>query len=659
MKNVRWLLPLLSLLAVVWFTWRDVAKGRAGPGPLHSAHAAVAELAGGENCEACHEAGAGVDPGRCGQCHAAIAAQRDSGIGLHGALAPAVLARCASCHGEHHGDAVPLVAPHAFARAGVADVAAYDHAHVAFTLTGAHVGLACERCHPHANDLSPPAGGRFLGLRQACTSCHQDPHRGVFGGDCAGCHGQQQPWREVPGFAHASFALGGAHAAVACSGCHAVGTVYDVAAEQVAAQPVRACAVCHQDPHGPGGTATGLRLAATSDCARCHAATTWAAARPSPAQHAAFGFALRGPHAEASCGTCHGEGALVPRWRGEAPALEACASCHASPHRAELVAAATATNGPANGCAGCHDDADADFASGRITPAQHLAIGFPLTAPHADVACRACHAAATRAERFPGRAAADCRACHADVHQGQFAHEPQYAQCTACHAPTAFRPHHFGVAAHAATAFPLTLAHTAVGCPSCHPTVGAGGRVFHGTPTACSGCHVDVHRGAFDRGGRPAQVGGRRGCARCHDTAGFRPVVGDFDHATWTGYELVGAHAQVACAGCHPVGGPGQPRLGPAAGRACAACHEDVHLGQFAVGGSTDCTRCHAATRWPAVSFDHATMSRFPLDATHAKVACARCHIAYDTGTRSVVRYKPLGVACGDCHRLGEPGGRR
>ena len=38
------------------------------------------------------------------------------------------------------------------------------------------------------------------------------------------------------------------------------------------------------------------------------------------------------------------------------------------------------------------------------------------------------------------------------------------------------------------------------------------------------------------------------------------------------------------------------------------------------------------------------------------KVACAKCHVGYQTGSGPIVRYKPLGTACGDCHKLGKSG---
>lgn len=672
MSAVRWLLTATSLLLVLAFTLWDLRRAGAGPGPLHPAHAAVAALDGGRNCSACHRSGEGVDAAACARCHAAIAAQGEARRGLHGSLDGETLQRCERCHGDHHGDQVALIAPHAFARAGVDDPERYDHRHVDFRLAGAHASLACERCHAAARAAAPPAGGRFLGLDQDCASCHLDAHRGAFGGDCADCHGQERPWPEAPGFAHARFALQGAHAQVPCASCHAEGSPHDVVAEANATVPARGCAECHADPHGGaqpsaaraanGASTATIRLANATDCARCHAATRWTAARPDAAAHAAYGFVLRGAHATADCADCHGDGARSPRWSGEAPALAACGACHASPHAAALIAAATAAVGPANGCADCHGDDDADFASGRIGAPQHAATGFALTAPHADVACAKCHQGTARAQRYPGRQAADCRACHRDVHAGQFADEPRWAQCTACHRETQFAPHTFGVAAHAATAFPLTGAHDAVACAGCHTQVADGVRRFHGMPTACASCHVDPHRGTFDLASRPAAVDGRTGCARCHDTAAFRPVVAGFDHGLWTGWRLDGPHAAAACAACHrlPAGNGNAQQLGRAPGTTCSACHVDPHAGQFASAAGTDCARCHAAATWRELHFDHQRDSRFPLDATHADLACTKCHVGYPVGGGTLVRYKPLGTTCGDCHRLGSDGkGRR
>ncbi|MEO6593834.1 MAG: cytochrome c3 family protein [Planctomycetota bacterium] len=657
MKLIRWLLPIASLACVLLFTLWDMRRASTGPGPLHASHTAVAALEQGTKCEACHRSGAGVDAKACMQCHAAIGAQAAARTGLHGSLSAEQLARCETCHSEHHGSSVPLIAPHAFARAGIADVAAYDHRHVQFHLNGAHSKLACVNCHNQADSVEPSVPARYLGLSQSCATCHEDVHRSAFGKDCESCHGQEQPFSAVPKFPHTVFALSGAHARVACAACHEPESAHDVATLRQQPVAARECVACHANPHDAAPAAKVLHLRDAQDCARCHAATRWNEARPTADAHAAYGFALRGAHATADCAACHGNAARAPRWSGPSPELAACSACHEHPHGPALMAAATAVQGPAAGCADCHADADAHFAQGRMNAAQHAASGFTLTAPHGDLACGACHLGTQRSERFPGRAPEDCRGCHRDVHGGQFP-AAQFAQCTDCHATTHFMPHGFGTAAHAKTKFPLTGAHDAVGCAACHREVKDGGRTFHGTAGECAACHTDVHAGLFDRKGRPARVGGRQGCARCHDTAAFEPVVADFDHELWTGYELASSHARLVCNKCHAVGtgGPQSPRLGKVNGTTCNACHQDAHAGQFALGGATDCACCHTASAWPELHFDHQRQSRFALDGLHEKLACAKCHLGYTVGTSTLVRYKPLGTACGDCHRLGSAG---
>jgi hypothetical protein len=658
MKVARWLLPAISLAIVLVFTWGHIRGDRSGPGPLHPAHRQVPELDQGAACAGCHRSGQGIDAKACMHCHAAIASQANTRTGLHGSLPPDQFARCERCHSDHHGDQVPLIAPHAFARAGVEDVRAYDHRHVPFALVGAHTGLACVRCHKAAQAEVPPKGGRFLGLLQACTTCHEDVHRGAFGENCEGCHGQQQPMRQPPGFSHSIFPLGRAHAKVACVRCHEPGSVHDTSRLAKQPLPARSCAQCHENPHGTAQTpATAVQLPGAEDCARCHPPTKWRDGRLSLEAHAAFGFPLRGDHATIACGACHGDAKRARRWTGRAPESGACANCHEHPHGSSLMTAVAAT-GPATGCAGCHADHDESFAKGRISAEQHAATGFSLVVPHADVACAKCHSGAGYRERFPGRAQDSCHTCHQDVHRGQFAADPRYAECTSCHSTTRFLPHEFDAAAHANTAFPLTGSHDAVACRSCHREVEDGARKFHGTASDCAVCHRDVHRGVFDRSGRPRLVGGRTGCARCHDTNAFSPVVASFEHGLWTGYELKGAHDSLACTKCHSPSAvrAGVPRLGKAAGTTCGSCHADPHLGQFADGGVVDCARCHGEIAWKDHHFDHARQSRYPLDKTHAKLACSKCHIAYAVGGGSVVRYKPLGTACGDCHRLGKSG---
>ncbi|MFM1872986.1 MAG: hypothetical protein RL398_2408 [Planctomycetota bacterium] len=645
MKWARWLLPILTIGAIAWLTWRDAMGARVGPGPLHSAHAAVAALQGGANCEGCHRVGAGVEAAACTSCHAPIAKQLAERTGLHGAVPDELRSRCEACHGEHHGDASPLIAAHGWTRLGIATVGDYDHRHVTFGLEGAHRGLACDRCHREADAAAPPTGGRFLGLSQQCTSCHEDRHRGAFGTDCASCHGQERPWAEAPRFPHESFPLVGAHGRAKCAQCHPEAGARSVVALREQPLQARGCADCHDNPHGePPLPVLALRLPRAADCLRCHTTEDWRPLPIGPREHAEqFGYALDGAHAEVGCADCHGDETRASRWRGAPPKASQCASCHDSPHGEALtVAALAAAPKSANGCADCHRGDDRNWHGGTITASQHAAAGFALEVPHHDVACAKCHQGASYGERFAARRPADCRACHADVHAGQFDGKAEYAQCTACHAATHFRPIAFGNAAHAKTKFALTGAHDAVACARCHDRVEDGVRRFVGAATDCAACHADVHAGRF------AKLGAAD-CAVCHTTEAFAPVE-RFDHARWAGYALDGAHATAACTACHaPAAGR---RLGAVLGTSCAACHQDVHAGQFARDGYTDCASCHGNASFAIERFDH-SRTAFPLDATHARVDCARCHVGYSVGERTVVRYRPLGTACGDCHKLG------
>jgi hypothetical protein len=176
---------------------------------------------------------------------------------------------------------------------------------------------------------------------------------------------------------------------------------------------------------------------------------------------------------------------------------------------------------------------------------------------------------------------------------------------------------------------------------------------FAGTPVECGACHADAHAGRFETLADSPAAGPER-CDRCHGTDSFAGARAAFDHAAWTAFPLDGAHLRVSCESCHaPAARPDDAgrTFGRAAGSDCASCHADPHAGQFAAGGRTDCARCHASERFDDLArFDHRD-TRYPLDETHARVACSRCHVSLPLadGAR-VVRYRPLGTQCGDCH---------
>ncbi len=671
MKALRWALGAVSLLGVASVVVWEWGHARS-PGPLHPTHLAIASLQGQGSssertgCAACHGASPADMPGACAACHQDVDRQIATGKGLHGSLGRESARECASCHREHSGSSVELVSQRSFEAANVPDPSKYAHQHAeAFALEGAHARLACERCHANAYAAQLQKGQkRFLGLSQACATCHEDSHKGSFGGDCASCHGQAHDFKEAPGFTHTTaFALEGVHARVACERCHAASGATSVLASLSSHPQARACAACHEDAHqGTLGT----------DCASCHG-TGEPFDRAANFRHTPA-FPLTGSHAAVACKSCHeksGERSVASLQRTPLPA-RACADCHTSPHAPATLAAFARELGAASGrisCIGCHEPAHKTFRSpdALMTADLHRATGFALSSPHERAACADCHArpamasadeADTRqvvfARAFPGRSADSCASCHQDAHHGQFDAGITEGRCAECHAGAHFKPSTFDAKHHAVSAFPLTGAHMAVGCDRCHARTPEGMR-FVPTPSECVSCHTDVHQGAFDRAGKPALVDGRAGCARCHSTSSFDTISwGGADHALWTGYPLKGAHAVARCTDCHARRDrpDASGRTLATAPTRCDACHADPHAGQFARAGATDCARCHSETQsFSRTTFDHQRDSRFALDAQHASLECAACHRAVNVAPgQSVVRFRPLGTSCQDCH---------
>lgn len=265
----------------------------------------------------------------------------------------------------------------------------------------------------------------------------------------------------------------------------------------------------------------------------------------------------------------------------------------------------------------------------RAADWQRLVMPGPVIRGHADIErdcgechqpfrrgtqrdlCLACHekvAADVRGARgFHGRSPAvggnDCRVCHSEHHGRDFD-------------PVVLDEQTFD---HAATDFALRGAHRAVACRDCHDA-----EVSHReAPNDCVGCHRDddAHRGKLGDD-----------CDDCH--AATHWTKGEFDHAA-TRFPLVGAHARVDCALCHP---DARYEKTPTD---CVSCHRitDAHRGRF--GGK--CDSCHTPRDWKRSIFDH-DETDFPLRGRHAQARCAACH-------RGVLHEEDLATDCVSCHR--------
>ncbi len=310
-------------------------------------------------------------------------------------------------------------------------------------------------------------------------------------------------------------------------------------------------------------------------------------------------------------------------------------------------------------CANCHDRADR---------ARQTALCLDC---HKDVAADVARRGGFHG-RLPNVATAECKACHTE-HLGRDANIVKLV-------PAAFD--------HRGTDFPLTGAHGAAPCESCH----AAGKPFRAASTTCGDCHKrdDAHRGGlgakcdtchatlawtgakFDhaktkfalRGAHPevpcaaCHVGGtfrgtpqtcvachapddvHRGargedCAQCHVESRWEST--RFDHERETGFALLGRHAVLDCAGCHR-----SPKFDDELPRDCVGCHraEDAHANRL----GDDCAKCHDNDRWREVSFDHTRDGKFALVGKHADLDCHTCHTAR-------VATQKLGTTCAGCHR--------
>lgn len=431
-----------------------------------------------------------------------------------------------------------------------------------------------------------------------------NPH-GPNIGACAACHSPDR-WRPAlisPQFVHApgKFALEGAHQRTACTACH---TSLDFA------KAPTGCAQCHRDVHN-------AELGA--DCAQCHTTRSFVDQTNLKRMHELTRFPLRGAHVTVACESCHP--AAQPGQSQYRRRPTACIGCHSANYRNTKSPDHQAA-GFSQECTQCHSLST--WTGGTF---DHNTTKFPLTFAHKTVSCDRCHSDGV----FTGRATT-CVSCHQSDYN--WSKSPPHAagglptDCTLCHTLKSWKEGTFN---HDRTAFPLTGAHRAALCASCHADA-----VYKGKPTACSSCHAPD----FQKSLRPphASLGFSTACATCHTTTAWTGA--PYDHSKGA-FPLTGAHRTVACNACHADG----VYRGHAS--ACVACHQKDYTASktpphVSGGFPTTCSQCHGTTSWQGSSFDHSTTA-FPLTGGHKTVACTSCH---GDGV-----YKGKSTACQSCHQ--------
>ncbi|MBY0514185.1 MAG: hypothetical protein K2P78_09785 [Gemmataceae bacterium] len=215
------------------------------PGELSRAHSFLSH-----NCAACHTSVKGVEAANCIACHA----NDQSVLQRQPTAFHADVGSCVECHAEHRGiDYRPTQMDHAaLSRIGLRQLKAGDRAGAGSDQARQQL-LAWISRHGSADGL--PAGHPRLTAQEAvlnCATCHasKDRHVGLFGKDCAQCHGTAK-WT-IPEFRHPP-------------------------------PSSTDCAQCHQAPpshymghfHMVSAKVAGKAHAQVSQCYLCHQTTAW------------------------------------------------------------------------------------------------------------------------------------------------------------------------------------------------------------------------------------------------------------------------------------------------------------------------------------------------------------------------------------------------
>jgi len=618
------------------------AAAQISPGPLARPHQ---PLNGATNCTTCHKLG-GTPTFKCMDCHTEIASRVNAGKGLHGTyhIPPGSSQECSRCHSDHNGEDFPLIKW---------DIKTFDHKQTGYVLEGKHAGLACNRCHTPAH-ISPQdrqvirikdLTRTYLGIPEACATCHQDPHKGRLGQTCQSCHNFED-WKSVTvaKFDHSKtqYPLTGLHAEVQCAKCHTLGPDNQPRYTGIAFSQ---CSDCHKDPHHGTFTQT---------CQSCHNTNGWkkvsVAVISERFDHSKTKFPLLGKHISVDCGQCHANGDFK-----KPVAFAQCVACHKpDPHNGQF-----AKRPGGSECASCHTVNG--WKPSTFTVKEHATSAYPLQGGHARLECMQCHVPKGKDTLFKIKFQ-QCTDCHSDKHAGQFAAAPYLNACDRCHNLEGYKPSTFSLASHKQTRFVLTGGHIAVPCADCHkesaelrpsPAV-----TYHWKNLDCTTCHADPHKGQFkERMQQVRQDGGPAGCEACHSTKSWKEL-SRFDHSK-TSFTLLGAHRATACIDCHKPPNLETKLLNvdfKAAPTRCEDCHEEAHGNQFAKGGVTRCADCHNSIKWKPSLFDHDTRTDFALRGVHRNVRCADCHkLTREIAGKAVLLYKPTPKECAACHGPNTP----
>jgi hypothetical protein len=256
----------------------------------------------------------------------------------------------------------------------------------------------------------------------------------------------------------------------------------------------------------------------------------------------------------------------------------------------------------------------------------HNRTRYPLRGMHQAVACTQCHI-----KPVFTNVGQRCQDCHADIHRRQLG-----ANCEQCHTVRGWAISIRQVQEHN-NRFPLTGAHAAVDCDSCHK--GVASSKFQTLSTDCYSCHAADFKNTSNPNHITAQFG--TSCILCHGTDNW--LNAKFDHVA-VGFPLTNSHAVPPrlCADCHINNSYNLTSV------ACISCHlkdfqSTTNPNHVSSNFPQACQQCHNTSSWLNASFNH-NSTGFPLTGMHTVPPrqCSDCHVNNN--------YNISVTACVSCH---------
>jgi len=358
----------------------------------------------------------------------------------------------------------------------------FDHSKSAFSLTGKHLQVDCQKCHPLLQDRPIKSDNSYAKLKgiahRHCQDCHTDIHNNRFGANCLKCH-STTGWHGKAGkeFKHdiTNYPLRGKHRYVQCNACHKPGRPLKIKNYSV-------CRDCHSDYHN----GQFVHREQNGACEECHSVEGFSPSSFTIGQHKKTKYPLQGAHLAIPCLACHKKTNRKIKFSYQSVR---CQSCHIDPHKSEVDAYLTKISliTKSAGCEHCHQESswsDIQF--------DHTHTDFPIEGKHLQIKCGQCHNKAPNGIVRIKNLTGDCHSCHQDVHYGQFKESSgsEIVKCENCHTPHDWKASKFDH--NTKSNFPLEGRHSSVECVKCHIQTNKNNVIFtlyRPLSTDCKACH--------------------------------------------------------------------------------------------------------------------------------------------------------------------------